>query len=253
MIRNKNPAAIVLAAGKGTRLKAKKINKVMLPLNGKPMIGYTVDTLKKAGFEKMIIVVGFAKQSVIDYLGNNFIYAEQKKRLGTAHALKCALSKIPKDVDNIFVCYSDDSAFYPASVFRSLMKKHLDNKNDVTLLTVIKIDPTGLGRIVRNNKGKIARIVEEKNTTPKEKKIKEINTGLYCFSANFIKKYISLIKKDPIKGEYYLTDIVEIAIKNDKKIATMKIDKGDYFQGINTKEQLTKAAKKMKKLKKYGR
>jgi len=246
-MKNKKIAAIVLAAGKGTRINAENKNKVMFRLNGKPMIGYTVENLKAAGFEKIVVVVGFAKESVINYLGDGFIWAEQKKRLGTAHALKCALPKIPKGVKNVFVCYSDDTAFYPPSVFNSLISFHLENKNDLTLLTVKKNDPTGLGRIIRNGKGKIKKIVEEKDANEQEKKIKEINTGCYCFKLGFVKKYLPKIKKNPAKGEYYLTDIVGLGIKGEKKVTAVQIAKGDYFQGVNTREQLRRAEKRMKK------
>lgn len=241
----KNFSAIVLAAGKGTRINAKKINKVMYPLAGKPMIGYTIDLLKKVGLRKIVIVVGFKKQSIIDYLGKDFIYVYQKKRLGTAHALKCALAKIPSGTKNVFVCYSDDTSFYPPSAIKKLVKLHLGKKQDLTLLTVIKKDPTGLGRIIRKN-GRIKGIVEEKNATLTQKKIREINTGCYCFSLEFLKRYLPLIKKDPGKGEYYLTDIVGLAIGNHAKISTLKVKRGEYFQGVNTKVQLLAAEKKMR-------
>lgn len=242
----KNIVAIVLAAGKGIRFNAKKINKVMYPLAGKPMIGYTADLLRKVGFEKIIIVVGFAKESIINFLGKKFIYAEQKKRLGTAHALRCALPKIPSDTKNIFACYSDDTAFYPPSVLKRLVKLHLKNKLDLTLLTVIKKNPFGLGRIIRDKKGRMIGIVEEKNATGSQKKIKEINTGCYCFKLKFLKKYLPLIKKDPIKQEYYLTDIVGLAIAAEKKVKALRVSRGDYFQGINTKKQLEAADLKMR-------
>lgn len=243
----KRMVAIVLAAGKGVRFNAKKINKVMYPLAGKPMIGYTVDLLKKVGFEKIIVVVGFAKESIINYLGEKFIYVKQPKRLGTAHALKCALPKLPLDTKNIFVCYADDTAFYPPQVIKKQVKLHLKNKNDLTLLTVIKNNPFGLGRIISDRQGRMIGIVEEKNATTLQKKIKEINTGCYCFKLAFLKKYLPLIKKNPVKREYYLTDIVALAIAAGKKVRTLRISQGDYFQGINTKKQLEAADLKMRK------
>lgn len=241
----KDFVAIVLAAGKGIRFNAKEINKVMYPLAGKPMIGYTINLLKGVGFKKIIIVVGFAKESIINYLGEKFIYVKQPKRLGTAHALKCALPKIPKETKNIFVCYSDDTAFYPPQVIKKQVKLHL--KNDLTLLTVIKNNPFGLGRVIRDKQGRMMGIVEEKNATTLQKKIKEINTGCYCFKLAFLKKYLPLIKKNPVKGEYYLTDIVALAIAAGKKVRTLRISQGDYFQGINTKKQLEAADLKMRK------
>jgi bifunctional UDP-N-acetylglucosamine pyrophosphorylase/glucosamine-1-phosphate N-acetyltransferase len=243
----KNMTAIVLAAGKGTRINAKKINKVMYPLAGKPMIGYTVGLLKKVGFEKIVIVVGFKKESIINYLGKGFIYSHQKKRLGTAHAVKCALDKIPTGTKNVFICYSDDTSFYPPSVIKKLVNFHLRNKQDLTLLTLIKKEPFGLGRIIRNSQGEIRAIIEEKSASKEQKKIKEINTGCYCFNLSFLKKYLLMVKKNPLKGEYYLTDIVDLAIKDNKKVIALKIEQGDYFQGVNTKEQLIEADRKMRR------
>ncbi|GAG00147.1 unnamed protein product, partial [marine sediment metagenome] len=188
-----------------------------------------------------------AKKSIIDYLGEKFIYVEQKKRLGTGHALKCALPKVPRGTKDIFVCYSDDTAFYPPSVIKKLVNFHLKKGQDLTILTIIKKDPTGLGRIIRDRKGRIIGVVEERNATPFQKKIKEINTGCYCFNLKFLKKYLPLIKKDPIKKEYYLTDIVVLAMLNQSKISTLKIKKGEYFQGVNTKAQLLAAEKKMRR------
>ena len=191
-------------------------------------------------------MIGYAKDSIINYFGKKFIYVEQKKRLGTAHALKCVLSKISLGTKNVFVCYSDDTAFYPPLIIKKLVNFHLKKERDLTILTVIKKDPFGLGRIIRDKHRKIRGIVEEKNATLSQKKIKEINTGCYCFNLKFLKKYLPLIKRDQIKKEYYLTDIVGLAISNHAKINTLKIKKGEYFQGVNTKEQLLTAEKKMK-------
>lgn len=238
--------AVVLAAGKGSRINARNINKVMYPLAGKPMIGYTIDLLNNVGLEKILLVVGFKKDSIIKYFGKKLIYVDQRRRLGTAHALKCALKEIPLKTKNIFVCYSDDTAFYPSGVIKRLLKYHLLNKKDLSILTVVKKNPFGLGRIIRDEKGKLKGIIEEKSTTATQKKIKEINTGCYCFKVEFIKKYLRLIKKDPIKKEYYLTDIVSLAIKKNKKVGSLKVSKGEYFQGINTKDQLKKAESLMK-------
>lgn len=242
-----NFIGIVLAAGKGTRLKVNKINKVMLELAGKPMISYTLEILKKAGLKKIIIVVGFAKDSIIKYFGNKYVYIEQSRRLGTAHALKCALPKIPANYQNLFVCYSDDTAFYPIHVIKNLLKLYLKEKPQLALLTIIKDNPFGLGRIIRDKDDKITGIIEEKDATVEQKKIKEINTGCYCFNIKFLKKYLPKISKNKIKNEYYLTDIVGLAIKAKEKVSVLTAQHGCYFEGINTKDQLINAQMKMQK------
>lgn len=239
--------AIVLAAGKGTRIKAKKINKVMYPLAGKPIIGYTIEMLQRVGFTDILIVVGFKKQSIINYFGDKVNYVEQKIQQGTAHALKCALTRIPSSIKNIFVCYSDDTAFYPDKVISKLIIDHQQKKAKVSLLTVIKNNPIGLGRIIRDSHNLVIGIIEEKNTNEEQKKIKEINTGCYCFNFSFIKKYLPLIKKDSIKHEYYLTDIIDLAIKYKQKVNAVKINQSEYFYGVNTKEQLIEADRRKKR------
>lgn len=238
-------AAVVLAAGRGTRIKAKKINKVMLPLAGRPMIGYTIELLKKSGLKKTIIVVGFAKQLIIDYLGKGFVYAYQRERLGTAHAVKTALAKVPKTIKNILVINADDSAFYPPQVIKNLIKKHGQEKADLTFLTVEKKKPD-IARVIRNSQGEVLGVVERQNLEPGQKKIKEINCGCYCFSIEFLRKFLPQVEKNPVSQEYYLTQLIELGIKNKAKVQVFKMDKEDYFQGINTKKQLLKADLKMK-------
>ena len=244
-----NLEAVVLAAGKGTRIKAKKINKVMFLLAGKPMISYTIKLLEKAGFKKIIIVVGFAKESIINYLGNSFFYVEQKKRLGTGDAVKTSLRVIPSGIKNILVINADDSAFYPPPVIKNLIKKHLKEKADLTILTV-EMEKPNIARVVRNRKKNILGIVEKQNLTKDQEKIKEVNCGCYCFSTSFLKKFLPKIKKNPLSHEYYITSLIELAIKNQQKVRVFKMNKEEYFQSVNTREQLKEAEKKMKKEKK---
>lgn len=240
----KEITAVVLAAGKGTRINARKINKVMFQLAGKPMISYTIDLLKRSGIKKIIIVVGFAKQSIIDYLGKHFTYAYQRKRLGTAHAVKTALTKIPKGIKDILVINADDSAFYPPRVIKGLIKKHLKEKAGLTFLTVGMRKPN-IARVIRDSQGKILGVVEQQNLKPWQEKIKEINCGCYCFSLDFLRKFLPKVRKNHVSKEYYITQLIEIGIKNKAKVQAFKMDKEDYFHGVNTKEQLLEAERKM--------
>lgn len=238
--------AIVLAAGKGTRINAKEINKVMYPLAGKPMIGYTIDLLKKVGLRKIVIVVGFKKQSIIDYLGKDFIYVYQRRRLGTAHAAKTGLSKTRPRTKNVLVINADDSAFYPARVVKALVKRHLDKKADLTFLTVDKKKPN-IARVIRDEKGRVLGVVEQQNLKPGQQKIKEINCGTYCFSVGFLNKFLPKVKRNLVSQEYYITELIEIGIKNKAKVQSYKMTNEDYFQGVNTKEQLLNTDLKMRK------
>jgi bifunctional UDP-N-acetylglucosamine pyrophosphorylase / glucosamine-1-phosphate N-acetyltransferase len=238
-------AIVILAAGKGTRLNSKTVNKVVLPLGGKPMISYIVEKLVNMKLPDIFVVVGFAKKSVMDVLGNKVTYVIQKKRLGTASAVKVALDKI-RSFNTVLVLQGDDSAFYTKELIINLLKAHKKKSPVMTLLTVIKENPFGLGRIKRD-KGKVIAIVEEKNATDKEREIKEINAACYVFSVPFLMKYIPKIKLNPLKQEYYLTDLVEIAEKNGLPIETYTAPE-KIFMGVNTHEELLKAQQKMKSI-----
>ncbi|MFC1711464.1 NTP transferase domain-containing protein [Patescibacteria group bacterium] len=238
-------AAVVLAAGKGTRINAKRINKVMYPLAGKPMISYTVHLLKKVGIKRIVIVVGFLKESIINYLGSNYIYAYQKRTLGTAHAVKTALPKISSEVKNILVMHADDSAFLPPKVIKGLIKKHLKEKAQLTFLTV-EMEKPNIARVLRNSKGKIIGVVELQNMKSDQEKINEINCGCYCFSKSFLEKFLPKIRKNSLTGEYYLPKLIELGLKANLRVKAFKMRKEDYFHSINTKDQLNKAKLKMK-------
>lgn len=244
---NKNIAAIILAAGKGTRLKKrpKNTNKVSLKLNGKPMISYTVDLLEKTGFDQIIAVIGFASESVKNSLGNRVTYALQPKQNGTGDAAACGLKVLNPNIDHVLVLHGDDSAFYQPEILQKMIDTCIQKKLDMTFLTVEKSDPFGIGRILRDNEGIPQEIVEEKNATDLQRKIKEVNLGMYCFKRNFIDKYVKFIDFNPIANERYLTDIVAIAYKNNFKLDSVKIDTDEFWFGVNTDEQFEQAVKKM--------
>lgn len=246
----KNVVAIILAAGEGTRIRSKDgRNKVVYSLDNKPMIAYAVDTLKKAGVDKVIAVVGYAHESVKEALGKKVTYAVQEKRLGTGHAVKQGLSKVPSKTELVLSMYGDDSAFYPVDLVRKMVSHHKKAKAFVTLLTIMKKNPTGLGRIIRDSENEIVAIVEEKNATGEQKEIGEINTGLYCFDHKFLRDNIDKIKRNKISGEYYLTDIVEIAKTQGLKVEALTWDDNSVWFGVNTIEQLEQAKKLMNKRK----
>ena len=235
-------AVIILAAGKGKRMKFLNHNKVVLRLANKQMIVRTVDLLDKLKIKQKIVVVGFAKESVIGALGDRVTYAVQHKRLGTAHAVMCALKKIGKDIADVLVLQGDDSAFYKEQTIKKIIDLHWNSQADFTFLTIDVDSPDGLGRIVRDRSGKLISVVEEKDASIAEKKLKEINPACYLISVEFLKKYLKKIKKSPITGEYYLTGLINLAIKNNEKIEAVKAGK-ILWRGINTPEELKEAEK----------
>ena len=237
---SQNLGAIILAAGKGKRMNATDVNKVAMPLADKPMIVHTIELLETLLIKNIVVVVGFAKVSVMNILGQKVLFAEQTKRLGTGHAVSVGLKKISPDTQNVIVLNGDDSAFYKKDLIEKLIEKHLLSKAKMTFLTIEKDDPTGLGRIVRGKNGKLAAIVEEKDATDNEKKIKEINPGCYIFEVEFLRKYLPQIKRSKVSDEYYITRIIDIGIKNSEHIETLSAGNIPW-RGINTKEELQEA------------
>lgn len=240
-------AAIVLAAGKGQRMSAKLrsvgskiLNKVVLPLGNKQMILHTMALLKSLEINNIIVVVGFAKKSVMDVVGNRAVFVEQRKRLGTAHAVSYGLKKIDQTVNNVLVLNGDDSAFYTKEVISKLVKVHVNKNAMLTFLTIELDNPEGLGRVVRGATGGVNAVVEDRDSLQKYKTIKEVNPACYMFDLGFLGKYLGRIKKSKISGEYYLTSLIDIAIKNNEKVETVKGGKL-LWRGINTIEELKEA------------
>lgn len=235
-------AGIVLAAGKGKRMRAKNINKVAHRLGDKPMVTYAIDLLETIKINPIIIIVGFAKKSVMDILGSRVLFAEQKKRLGTAHAVLCGLRELNPDVKDVLVLNGDDSAFLKKETIENLIKKHTEKKSSVTFLTIELNNPEGLGRIVRDKEGKLLAIIEDKDAKDGIKNIKEINPACYVFKLSFLKKYLKKIPKSKVTGEYYLTSLIDMAIKNNERIEIVRNNKIPW-RGINTMEELKEAEK----------
>ncbi len=244
----KKIGAIILAAGKGTRMKSRDVNKVAMHLADKPMILHTVDLLEKLDIKKIVVVVGFAKESVMKILKGKAEFAEQRKRLGTAHAVKSALIKLSSDTENVLVLNGDDSAFYSEEIIKKLVTKHLNDNAAFTFLTIEKDNPYGLGRVVRNGDDRIKAIVEEKDATKIQRKIIEVNPACYIFKLKFLKKYLPKVEKSPVTGEYYLTSLIGIGIANKEKIETLRGGKL-VWRGVNTKDELSEAQLLISKIK----
>lgn len=237
-------AAIVLAAGRGARINAKSTNKVTYKLGDKSMVEHTVDSLKAAGINQIVVVVGHLAESVKQSLGNTVDYATQAQLLGTGDAAKAGMTKIDKDVDQVIIVSGDDSAFYPPDIYKKLYKQLESEDADVILLTLNKQDPAGLGRIIRSKDGNVVKIVEDKVASDKQKKITEINTSTYCIKRKLLDEFVGLIKMNDISKEFYLTDIIEIANNHGKKVIGHMLENENLWHGVNTKEDLKKAREK---------
>jgi bifunctional UDP-N-acetylglucosamine pyrophosphorylase/glucosamine-1-phosphate N-acetyltransferase len=231
--------AVLLAAGQGTRMKS-DFPKVLHPLCGKPMVWHVLEALKAAATETPVVIVGHGAQQVKEYLGNTAECVLQEPQLGTAHAAMQAESLLRDKTDYVIVTYAD-MPLLRGETFKQLLETQLQNPGPLSLLTVIADDPRGFGRIVRNAEGTVEAIVEEYVATPEQRAIKELNVGAYCFKSDWLWDALHRIEKNPKKGEYYLTDIVEVAVKEGLPVQPVVLD--DFIEtiGINTRVHLSEA------------
>jgi len=236
---------IDLAAGKGTRMQS-DLPKVLNEVNGKPMIFLSLDRLTKSNIDQTVVVVGFEAEKVkqaINEAGYDVQYAYQDQQLGTGHAVACGMKAIPDDCEIVVATYGDNP-FIPTEIYNGLIEK-VKSGAVGTISSIFFDDPIGpaFGRVVRDNTGKIIKIVEQKNCSDSELHIEECNGGPVAYNAMWLRGALTKIKKNNISGEYYLTDLVELATSEGKIIESVTIDNMDLAWGINTKEQLEKAGK----------
>jgi len=232
--------AIILAAGYGKRLGGEN-QKTLTKILGKPLLSYLLGTLKKCHLEKIIVVVGFQKEKVMAELKNEpVIFVEQSQLLGTGHAVMMAKKELENFSGDVLILCGD-VPFLSFETIQKIMMTHKDAASDCTILTAKVENPYGYGRIVRNGNGNVKKIVEEIKANDEEKKIREINTGVYVFNNALLFEFLEKLKPDPVKHEYFLTDVIELFIKDNKKITTWTTPTPEETIGINTPEDLQKA------------
>src|SRR3990172_3725981 len=231
--------AVLLAAGQGTRMKS-DLPKVLHPLCGKPMLWHVFEALKDVATEKPVVIVGHGAEEVKRYLGDSAECFWQDPQLGTGHAAMQAESVLRGKTDYVIVTYAD-MPLLRGDTFKRLLETQRLNSGPLSLLTVTADDPRGFGRIVRKADGTVQAIVEEYVATPEQQEIRELNVGAYCFQADWLWPLLPPIQKNPKKGEYYLTDIVEIAVKDNLPVQAVVHD--DFIEtiGINTRVHLSEA------------
>ncbi|MFA6618692.1 MAG: NTP transferase domain-containing protein [Candidatus Neomarinimicrobiota bacterium] len=238
-------STVILAAGKGTRMKS-DLPKVLHKIMGETMVTRVVRTAEEIGSCKTVVVIGHKKELVQEELaGKNLEFAIQSEQLGTGHAVMMAEGSL-RDFDGDVLILAGDVPLLRASTLKKLMKTHYDQKADATVLSAIFEDPYGYGRIVRTPEGDYSHGVEEKDADEEIRKIKEINSGIYIFKADLLFHYLRFIGTDNAQGEYYLTDILPMMRRDNKKIALQVADDPDEIQGINTMEQLIEVEEKLK-------
>ena len=228
-------AGIVLAAGDGIRMNS-HLPKVLNKVGSKPLVYWATQALVRAGINRPVITVSRAGPLIKKILGQDYIYIFSEP-LGTGWTvLKTQPFFAKKMPEHIIVINGDTPLFQPQTV-KGLIQAHLQGDSHITMVTVVLPHPTGYGRIIRDSNGLVVKTIEDKDATAKEKQIKEINAGLYCFQAPWIFTALKKVKKSA-SGEYYLTEVIKMAVETGKKVSAFKIN--DYFQalGVNTQKQL---------------
>ncbi len=243
-----NQAAVVLAAGKGTRMKS-ELPKVAVPLSGKPMILHVLDNLVQAGIKKIVIVVGYKKEEVISlipsYPGVDIQFANQEEQLGTAHAVLSAEENL-KDFQGPVMVACGDMPLIHSRTFFGLLESHNKNQNKATVLSARLENPMGYGRLVRNGNGSLQRIVEEKDATDEIRKIQETNTGTYVFDAPDIFNILKNINSENAQNEYYLPDAIEIFRSHGENVGSVILEDPLEAMGANSREDIETLEKKLK-------
>ena len=244
-------ATLILAAGKGTRMKSDLV-KVLHPLLGLPMLAYTIDlSLTGIQSEKTIVVVGYqADQIRKKFEDPRILFALQEEQLGTGHAVLQALPLLEGFTSTVLILCGDVPLVKEETAL-SFLRDFQKGNSALSVMTVVVEDPSGYGRIVRNSGGWIERIVEEKDARDKEKTVREINAGIYCVNAPFLAEGLKEIGKANAQGEYYLTDLVEIANKRGLRCSAYPVANPMEVMGINTRIDLAMAhdALRQKKVK----
>ncbi|QCX33739.1 bifunctional UDP-N-acetylglucosamine diphosphorylase/glucosamine-1-phosphate N-acetyltransferase GlmU [Caloramator sp. E03] len=234
-----NCYGIILAAGQGKRMKS-KLPKVLHKICGKPMIDYVTDAVLSAGVKDFAVVVGHGADAVRDYLGSEIKTIYQDKQLGTGHAVMCCESFL-NDKDGVVIILAGDAPLINSNTISNVLQYHTLNDFSATILTANTENPSGFGRIIRDGFGNVEKIVEDKDASEDEKKVKEINSGTYCFNIPELLFALKKINNNNVQGEYYLTDVIEILKKEGKKVGAYVSDFTE-FMGVNSRIQLYEAS-----------
>lgn len=231
-------AAVILAAGKSTRMNLQP--KAALPLAGRPMGQWVLEAVSATQPQKIVVVVGHQAERVKQAFGDGCRFVLQQPQLGTAHALLTAESALPGFSGNLLVVNADHPLLAREDLCR-LTEQHLRSGADASLLTWRRTGDCAYGRILREEKGGIVGIVEEKDATAEELSIREVNLSIYCFSAPLIFDILRQIRADNAQREYYLTDTVALLVKAGKKVETVQAQSRGTSFGVNTRDEFARA------------
>lgn len=236
---------VVLAAGKGTRMKS-KLYKVLHKVCGKTMVEHVVDAARGVNPAKIVTVVGTGAGEVEKVLDGKSDFAFQEKQLGTGDAVMTAKEELG-DKDGATLVVTGDTPLFTTETFDELFKYHAEKGNAATVLTAEAPNPFGYGRIIRDDQGNVLRIVEQKDGKPEELKVKEINTGVFCFDNKKLFEALKHVDNNNAQGEYYLTDVLEILRNSGERVGAYKMPDFSESLGVNDRIALAQATKTMQR------
>ena len=228
--------SVIMAAGKGTRMKSNK-SKLVHKIYDKELVKRVVELAKEVGTDDIVTVVGHLREQVKEVLGNDVKYVYQEELLGTGHAVMQAKKYLEGKKGKVIILYGDVPIIRKETL-ENLIIKSFKNKEYATLLTAIYENPTGYGRIIRDERGNIKAIVEEKDANMFQKEIKEINSGIYCFDIEELLSALEELKPNNVQGEYYLTDVIKIMNDKGLKTGAVIVEDNTEILGVNDRAQL---------------
>jgi bifunctional UDP-N-acetylglucosamine pyrophosphorylase/glucosamine-1-phosphate N-acetyltransferase len=239
-----NRFAVVLAAGQGTRMKS-KLYKVLHPVCGKPMVEHVIDQVSKLNINKAVTIIGHGAEVVKSQLKGKTSFALQEEQLGTGHAVMQAEEILgSEEGTTIVVC--GDTPLITAKTMEALLKHHNNQEAKATILTAYAENPFGYGRVIRSSEGNVERIVEQKDASSDEQKVKEINTGVFCFDNKHLFQALKEVSNDNAQGEYYLPDVISILVAKGEIVSAFQTEDMDETLGVNDRIALSQAEKIMR-------
>ncbi len=232
-------AVVILAAGQGTRIKS-DLPKVLHPLAGRPLVIYAVETAQALTDVRPVLVVGRGADAVRETVGDRAVFVEQAEQLGTGHAVLQARDVLQSQSDLILVTYAD-IPLLTVETLRRLVERQQENSGPITLLTFTSADPRGFGRVMRDESGAVVQIVEDAVATPEQLAVRELNAGVYCFDADWLWARVDRIPLSLPKREYYLTDLIGMAVVEGQRVEAVAAEETMEAMGINTRVHLAEA------------
>lgn len=230
-------SVVILAAGQGTRMRS-RLPKVLHAIGGRSMLGHTIATAKALGADRIVVVYGHGGELVQQQIQEDSVaWVEQKQQLGTAHAVQQAVPRLQSGADEVVLVLYADVPLVRIETLQGLLAAQSD-ETGLAILTTELADPTGYGRIVRDNNGQVAKIVEQKDANAKIQKIREINTGILCAASQQLVAWLNRIDNQNQQQEYYLTDCVELAVEDGAGVAAVACDDSTEVMGVNNRVQL---------------